>query len=96
MPMYRYTCSACGHEFRVIHTKGIPEDVICPSCQSTDTERRLPRVAVQFKGSGYYKTDRAGKSSKVGTKGATEKGGSPESATTPVKESSSSSAESSR
>ncbi len=94
MPMYRYTCSACGHEFRMLHTEGLPEDVICPSCQSTDTERRLPRVAVQFKGSGYYKTDRAGRSSKVGTKGSTDDGGTPEPAAPSVKESSSSSTDS--
>lgn len=32
---------------------------MCPSCGSRDTQKLLPRVAVQFKGSGFYKTDRS-------------------------------------
>lgn len=73
MPMYRYHCNVCGHEFRVLHVKDSPDCVVCPSCQSSDAQRQLPRVAVQFKGSGYYKTDRAGKASKAGTRGASDK-----------------------
>jgi len=73
MPMYRYQCNACGHEFRLLHVEGVPDCIVCPACQSSDAQRQLPRVAVQFKGSGYYKTDRAGKASKVGTRGTVDK-----------------------
>jgi len=73
MPFYRYECRNCGYEFRHLHLNGVEEDVACPKCSSTDLERRLPRVAVQFKGSGYYKTDRANRKSKAGTGGLSEK-----------------------
>ena len=69
MPFYRYQCRNCGYDFRHLHLNGVDDDVACPKCASTDLERQLPRVAVQFKGSGYYKTDRANKRSKAGTKG---------------------------
>ena len=44
MPIYEYSCEACGHEFETLvlgETK--PE---CPSCQSQDLKRflSLPRV----------------------------------------------------
>jgi len=68
MPFYRYVCQSCGEEYRVLHASDSTEPVTCPSCGSQDAERQLPRVAVQFKGSGYYKTDRDPKRSKAGTK----------------------------
>ena len=85
MPFYRYECRNCGYEFRHLHLDGVEDDVACPKCSSTDLERQLPRVAVQFKGSGYYKTDRANKKSKAGTGGLSDKETSTE---TPSKEAS--------
>jgi putative FmdB family regulatory protein len=73
MPFYRYQCRNCGYEFRHLHLNGSEDHVTCPKCEGTDLERQLPRVAVQFKGSGYYKTDRANKKSKAGTGGLSEK-----------------------
>jgi len=78
MPFFRYQCNNCGHEFRHLHLESIDDDVACPECNSTDLQRKLPRVAVQFKGSGYYKTDRANKKSKAGTKGLSDKDASSE------------------
>ena len=68
MPFYRYECRNCGYEFRFLHRGGIDDQVACPKCESTDLERQPPHVAVQFKGNGYYKTDRANKTSKAGIK----------------------------
>lgn len=68
MPVYRYECESCGHEFRVLQEMGSDEPMTCPKCQARNARRLLSRVAVQFKGSGYYKTDRASKRSKAGTK----------------------------
>ena len=73
MPYYRYACENCGHEFRVLHLKGVDDDITCPSCGGEDARRLLSRVSVQFKGSGYYRTDRANKKSKTGTKGPGDK-----------------------
>jgi len=68
MPFYRYECESCGHEFRVLQPAGSDEPVQCPKCKAETAKRMLPRVSVQFKGSGYYKTDRAKSRSKIGTK----------------------------
>jgi len=70
MPLYRYECEACGHRFRNLELNGASEETVCPSCGSKSVRRLLSRVSVQFKGSGYYKTDRANKKTKAGTKGA--------------------------
>jgi len=68
MPFYRYECESCGHQFRVLQAAGSEEPVSCPKCEAENVRRMLPRVSVQFKGSGYYKTDRAKSRSKAGTK----------------------------
>ena len=39
MPIYEYSCGACGHEFEtLVLGKAQPE---CPSCQSHDLKRLL-------------------------------------------------------
>ena len=73
MPLYRYECKTCGHEFRVLQQRDDQNTVTCPSCEGIDIQRLPSRVSIQFKGSGYYKTDRANKKSKVGTKGLSDK-----------------------
>ena len=87
MPFYRYECRNCGHDFRHLHVGEVTDDVTCPKCKGTDLERQPPRVAVQFKGSGYYKTDRANKKSKAGTKGSSDKDSSADSTSSESKES---------
>ncbi len=68
MPLHRYECESCGHRFRILHLEGTEDQADCPSCGGKDTRRLLARVSIQFKGSGYYKTDRANKRNKAGTK----------------------------
>ncbi len=58
MPLHRHECESCGHRFRILVTHGTENDTpTCPICGSTATRRMMPLVAVQFKGSGFYKTD---------------------------------------
>ena len=76
MPFYRYRCEKCGHEFRILQPNLANDDASCPSCESADVRRLLSRVSVQFKGSGYYKTDRANKKSRAGTRGPNDKAAS--------------------
>jgi putative FmdB family regulatory protein len=62
MPLHRHECESCGHRFRILVTHGMENDVpTCPECGSVSTRRLMPLVAVQFKGSGFYKTDRGRK-----------------------------------
>ena len=78
MPFYRYRCEKCGHEFRILQPNLANDEACCPSCESADVRRLLSRVSVQFKGSGYYKTDRANRKSKTGTRGSSDKDASSE------------------
>ena len=58
MPLHRHECEACGNRFRVLVLPGVESETpTCPVCGSTESHRLMPLVAVQFKGSGYYKTD---------------------------------------
>jgi putative FmdB family regulatory protein len=59
MPTYTYNCAECGlQEF--IH--GMEEMLTsCPYCDSINFRKTFNKVAVQFKGSGFYSTDSKGK-----------------------------------
>lgn len=73
MPLHRHECKSCGFRFRVLDLEEKKGEVSCPECGSKDTHRLLPRVSVQFKGSGYYKTDHGRKSSASDAKSHEEK-----------------------
>ncbi len=60
MPLYEYRCKACGHQFEKIQSFSAPEEKVCPVCGG-ELEKLLSAPAVQFKGSGWYATDYAGK-----------------------------------
>ena len=62
MPTYDYECKSCKHRFEV--RQGFHDDRVayCPLC-SQSAERQISLVPVIFKGSGWYVTDYAKKSS---------------------------------
>ena len=62
MPLYEYECPECGHRFEKIEKVTAPHRQKCPKCGHA-AERLLAAPAIQFKGSGWYVTDYAGKSS---------------------------------
>lgn len=62
MPLYEYKCKKCGHRFEKIESMNASTTKKCPKCGST-AERMLAAPAIQFKGTGWYVTDYAGKSS---------------------------------
>lgn len=41
MPLYDYSCRACGHTFDAIVTLRTADAVRCPECDGTDLERLL-------------------------------------------------------
>ena len=45
MPLYEYSCKACGHEFETLVRTGDPAPT-CASCGSSDLEKLLHSVAV--------------------------------------------------
>ena len=62
MPLYEYQCLKCGKKTEKIETVAGPHLKKCPHCGGK-VEQTLTAPAIQFKGSGWYVTDYAGKSS---------------------------------
>jgi putative FmdB family regulatory protein len=62
MPLHEYECKKCGHRFERIQKFSDPPVKKCPECGGK-VEQLLSAPAVQFKGSGWYVTDYARKSS---------------------------------
>jgi putative FmdB family regulatory protein len=62
MPLYEYQCESCAERFERIQKYSDPPIATCPSCNGP--VRKLPSSpAIQFKGTGWYITDYAKKSS---------------------------------
>jgi putative FmdB family regulatory protein len=62
MPLYEYECKKCHHRFEKIRKFSDPHLKKCPECGGP-LEQVISAPAVQFKGSGWYVTDYAKKSS---------------------------------
>jgi len=61
MPLYEYQCKKCHHRFERIQKFSDPHIKKCPDCGGP-VEQTISAPAVQFKGSGWYVTDYAKKS----------------------------------
>lgn len=62
MPLYEYECKKCHHRVERIQKFSDPHIKKCPDCGGP-LEQVISAPAVQFKGSGWYVTDYAKKSS---------------------------------
>jgi putative FmdB family regulatory protein len=62
MPLYEYQCEQCGNRFERIQKFSDPPADTCPKCGGP-VKKLLSSPAIQFKGSGWYITDYAKKSS---------------------------------
>ena len=62
MPLYEYECESCSNRFERIQKFSDPPVDTCPSCGGV-VRKLLSSPAIQFKGSGWYITDYARKSS---------------------------------
>jgi putative FmdB family regulatory protein len=63
MPIYEYECRKCGahvEAFQKLNDKPLTK---CSKCRGK-LERKISAPAIQFKGSGWYVTDYAGKTTK--------------------------------
>jgi putative FmdB family regulatory protein len=58
MPIYEYQCSQCKERHEVIQRFSDAPMSHCPSCGG-DMKKLPSSPAIQFKGSGFYKTDYA-------------------------------------
>ena len=62
MPLYEYQCTKCKKRTEKIESVAGPHLKKCPHCGGK-VERLQSAPAIQFKGSGWYVTDYAGKKS---------------------------------
>lgn len=80
MPLYEYQCKKCRHKFEKIQKFSDKPVKKCPECGGP-VEQLLHAPGVHFKGSGWYVTDYARKSSgKEGGGSAPKEGGKDEAA----------------
>ncbi len=73
MPLYEYECKKCGHRFEKIQKFSDRMVKKCPECGG-QVEQMISAPAVQFKGSGWYVTDYAKKSSSQASTGSNDSG----------------------
>ena len=84
MPLYEYQCDACGGRFEVIQ-KFSETSTECRVCGKGPVRKLLSSPAIQFKGSGFYITDYAKKStSEAGSKSSSSSDSSSSSTEIPI------------
>jgi putative FmdB family regulatory protein len=66
MPIYEYQCLSCGKKTELLQRMNAAPLAACPSCGG-EVKKLISSPAVQFKGSGWYVTDYAGKKSGGGS-----------------------------
>lgn len=57
MPTFDFQCQDCNHVFEFSRPFGSTEMPLCAACKSTNVLKLLAPPNIQFKGSGFYKTD---------------------------------------
>ncbi len=68
MPLYEYKCLGCGYVSEAIQRMSDPPLSTCDRCGG-ELKKLLSAPAFQFKGTGWYVTDYAGKEGKGGAGG---------------------------
>ena len=71
MPIYEYQCTKCNDRTEVIQKFTDPPYAVCDKCGG-EVRKLMSAPAIQFKGSGFYKTDYASAASKAETKAGSE------------------------
>ena len=71
MPLYEYKCEKCGERVEIIQRVSDKPYSHCPKC-SGDMKKQISAPAIQFKGSGFYKTDYASSKSSASSEGKSE------------------------
>jgi putative FmdB family regulatory protein len=57
MPIYEYTCNACGHELEALQKMSDDPLRQCPACEKDTLVKQISAAGFQLKGSGWYETD---------------------------------------
>jgi putative FmdB family regulatory protein len=75
MPTYQYRCRDCGEDLEVVQSFTDDALTTCPACQGS-LKKVFSAVGISFKGSGFYKTDSRGSTSKSASGATTSESGS--------------------
>lgn len=57
MPIYEFSCSACGHRFDRLQKLSDPDPRDCPQCGRPELSRCVTAPAFRLAGGGWYETD---------------------------------------
>jgi putative FmdB family regulatory protein len=57
MPIYAFTCDACGHQFDRLQKLSDPDPSACPACGKPAVRRQLTAPSFRLAGGGWYETD---------------------------------------
>ena len=66
MPLYEYQCTTCSERVEILQRMSDPPYSVCPKCGG-EMKKLVSSPAIQFKGSGFYKTDYASKPAETKT-----------------------------
>jgi len=72
MPLYEYQCTVCGERSEILQRVSDPSYTHCPKCGGM-VKKLFSSPAIQFKGSGFYKTDYASTSTAKPSEGSESK-----------------------
>lgn len=57
MPIYAFTCDACGHDFDRLQKLSDPDPTICEQCGLEAVRRKVTAPSFRLAGGGWYETD---------------------------------------
>lgn len=57
MPIYEYSCGACGHQLEKLQKMSDAPLSVCPACGQSTLKKLISAAGFQLKGSGWYATD---------------------------------------
>ena len=55
MPIYKFKCTECQHEFTLIRKMSDNSEVLCENCSSNLTNKLISKSSFALKGNGWYK-----------------------------------------
>lgn len=57
MPIYEYTCLACGHHLEALQKMSDAPLTVCPACSQPELSKQVSAAGFRLSGGGWYETD---------------------------------------
>lgn len=57
MPIFDFSCDACGHQFEKLVLRTSDPSPACPECEHTEVKKLVSAPGFRLSGSGWYETD---------------------------------------